>query len=285
MLDSITTEIELDQPKTETASDDGRSTPFSPQEIQTLLENFRREGCAPIGHIFSKSEVSALIEAVDRVFADPKGEETNTIYNPFIACRLFEKDNLFRDMLIREPIIGLMEKLLGSDCHLISNNVVRNRPGEAISTYHVDERLLFPLPESVARFDARLTIPTFLLNVQIPLTDIESEEFGPTQYVPGSHYSGRNPNDVLDPTWEGKKGQSIYCRAGDVYLQDGQVWHRGAPNTSDRTRYLLQMSFGTRMIAQRFYPFLNYEMPAHVLTGANERLLRVLGKHPKGPYG
>jgi hypothetical protein len=39
------------------------------------------------------------------------------------------------------------------------------------------------------------------------------------------------------------------------------------------------------MIAQRFYPFLNYCMPDHVLEGAGERLLRVLGKHPSGPYG
>jgi hypothetical protein len=36
---------------------------------------------------------------------------------------------------------------------------------------------------------------------------------------------------------------------------------------------------GTRMTAQRLFPFLNYRMPDHVLEGAGERLLRVLGKH------
>jgi hypothetical protein len=33
------------------------------------------------------------------------------------------------------------------------------------------------------------------------------------------------------------------------------------------------------MTAQRLFPFLNYRMPDHVLEGAGERLLRVLGKH------
>ena len=40
-----------------------------------------------------------------------------------------------------------------------------------------------------------------------------------------------------------------------------------------------------RFVAQRFYPFLNYEVPAHVLAGADEKLLKALGKHPKGAYG
>lgn len=255
------------------------------ENIQAALEEFRREGCALVPNVLSQPEIIALKEAIDQVFANPQAKDTDTLYGDYLAVRLFEWNNLFRDLLIREPIIGLMEALLGADCHLISNNIVRNGPGQAISDYHVDERLLFPLPDSVERFDPRMTIPTFIVNVQMPLTDIEAEEYGPTQYVPGSHYSGRYPNSKSDPVWEGKRGKSILCKAGDIYLQDGQVWHRGAPNTSTRTRYLLQQSYGTRMMAQRFYPFLNYKMPEHVFEGANDRLRRVLGVHPKGAYG
>jgi ectoine hydroxylase-related dioxygenase (phytanoyl-CoA dioxygenase family) len=258
--------------------------PFSPEKIKEVLGVYNREGCVLIPDIFSAEEVAAFKTAIDRVYDDPRAQTTNT-FSRFVAMRLFEWNNLFRDTLVREPIIGLMEALLGADCHLISNNVVRNEPGQAIDTYHVDERLSFPLPESVARFDSRMTMPTTILNVQMPMTDLEAIEYGPTQYVPDSHYSGRHPNDKFDPTWEGRKGVTIFCKAGDIYLQNGQVWHRGAPNISSRTRYLLQQSYGTRMIAQRFFPFLNYHMPEHVLEGAGERLLRVLGKHPPGPYG
>ena len=139
----------------------------------------------------------------------------------------------------------------------------------------------------MARHDPRLRMPVFLLTVQIPLTDIPSDEFGPTQFVPKGHYSGRQPEDVKNPLFEGREPVSIHCKAGDIYLHNGQCWHRGAPNTSIRTRYLLQQAYGMRWVAQRFFPFLNYRMPQHVLDHASgdENMLRVLGKHPKGAYG
>ena len=40
-----------------------------------------------------------------------------------------------------------------------------------------------------------------------------------------------------------------------------------------------------RRVAQHFWPYLNYHMPDYVLEGADERLLRVLGKHPEMAYG
>ena len=261
-----------------------QAVPFSPEKTREVLATYNREGCVLIPDVLGAGEVAAFQAAVDRVYDDPRARETDTLYG-YVAVRLFEWDNLFRDALVREPIIGLMEALLGPDCHLIANNVVRNSPGNAIDFFHVDERLLFPLPESVPRFDPRMTIPTHSMNVQMPLTDLEAVEYGPTEYVPDSHYSGRPPDDKYDPTWEGRKAAAILCKAGDIYFQHAQVWHRGAPNTSDRTRYLLQQSYGTRVFSQRFFPFLNYRMPDHVLAGASERLLRVLGKHPKGAYG
>ena len=123
------------------------------------------------------------------------------------------------------------------------------------------------------------------MTVQILLTDVDTMEDGPTQFIAGSHYAGRGPNDPKNPTFEGRGPVSIFGKAGDIYLHNGQCWHRGAPNTGTRTRYLLQNAYCQRWVAQRFYPFMNYRMPDDVLEGADERLLRVLGKHPKGPYG
>ena len=56
--------------------------------------------------------------------------------------------------------------------------------------------------------------------VQMALNDIATLEEGPTQYVPGSHYSGRHPNSQEDPEFEGNEPVSIFCKAGDIYLQD-----------------------------------------------------------------
>jgi ectoine hydroxylase-related dioxygenase (phytanoyl-CoA dioxygenase family) len=181
-------------------------------------------------------------------------------------------------MLTREPIISLVESILGANCHLIAQNAVRNAPGQAIDTFHADDLVIAPLPPEIARHDPRVSLPLFLMTVQIPLTDIPSIEFGPTEYVPGSHYSGREPNDPQSPSFEGRGPVPVFCKAG-------QCWHRGAPNTSTRTRYLFQLSYGMRYVSQRFYPFVNYQLPQHVLDNADERRKRVLGFHSKGAYG
>lgn len=263
--------------------------PYSLAEIQKIKTDFYRDGYRLIPNVLQPQEVEALKEAMDRVFEEPEWKTTDTLYGSFVAVRLFEVDPVFRDLLVREPIIGIAEAILGKSCHLMAQNAVRNAPGQAIDHFHADVDgdldVEFPCPPEVPRHDPRYRLPIFRMTVQIPLTDLESMEYGPTEFVPGSHYSGRKPNDPKNPTFEGRGPVAILCKAGDIYLHNGQCWHRGAPNTSNRVRYLLQIAYCQRWVAQRFYPFLNYRMPDHVLEGADERLLRVLGKHPKGPYG
>ena len=257
--------------------------PYGTEQTEQFKAQFQRDGFLLIPQVLSADEVRDLKAKIDRVFEDER--YVGNRYNDMVAVRLFETDPLFEAMLTREPIIGLVESILGPSCHLIAENVVRNRPGEAIDQFHADDQVILPIASGMERHDPRLSMPVFLLTVQIMLTDVPSEEYGPTQYVPGSHYSGRHPNDVHHPDFEGRKPVSILCKAGDIYLHNGQCWHRGAPNTSDRTRYLFQLAYGQRWVSQRFYPFVNYQMPQHVIDNADERRKRVLGFHDKGAYG
>lgn len=261
------------------------AAPYDAQQISNFKTDFNRDGFLLIPGVLEPEEVAALKDAVDNIFADPHWKDTDNVYGPYIAVRLFETNAIFEEMLTREPIIGLIENILGADCHLIAQNIVRNAPGQAIDRFHADDIVMLPVAEGMERHDPRLTMPLFIVTVQILLTDVPSVEYGPTQYVPGSHYSGRQPNDSAQPSFEGREPVSILGKAGDIYLHNGQCWHRGAPNTSDRTRYLLQLSFGQRWVSQRFYPFINYQMPQHVLELADDRRKRVLGVHPKGAYG
>jgi ectoine hydroxylase-related dioxygenase (phytanoyl-CoA dioxygenase family) len=258
--------------------------PFSKEETARIVEQFERDGYIHLGNLLTTEEVQGLRERIDCVFDDPTSEQTHHNLAGWMLIRIFERDNMFRDMLVREPIISLMEAMLGPDCHLINDGVVRNDPGQALSQWHVDDTVYFPISPGMQRHDPRLKMPIFAINVQIALSDVPSDEYGPTQVVPGSHYSGRYP-EQQNPTFEGQGPVSIYTRAGDVYLQNSQVWHRGAPNTSNRRRYLYQLAYSPRFMSQRFYPYLNYRMPDHVLEGADERLLRVLGKHSIGAWG
>jgi ectoine hydroxylase-related dioxygenase (phytanoyl-CoA dioxygenase family) len=112
------------------------------------------------------------------------------------------------------------------------------------------------------------------------LSDIDTIAHGPTQYIPGSHFSGRHPNDQQNPTFEGRGPVSILCKAGDIYLQDPQCWHRGAPNTSDRTRYLIQSQYAVDWAYRRFGWMNRVPVPTQVLQSASDRLLSVLGQQP-----
>ena len=192
---------------------------------------------------------------------------------------------MFRGLLVREPIISIAETVLGSHCHCIAQGCILNRKDLGINRFHVDDGIEFPITAEMDRHDPRMQMPVLRMSVQIALTDQDDVKYGPSQFVPGSHYSGRQPEDPEHPTFEGKGPVSLLMKTGDLYLLNGQTWHRGAPNQTDQVRYLFHQVYGQRFVAQRFWPYLNYRMPDYVLEGADERLLRVLGKHPEMAYG
>ena len=259
---------------------------FSAARMASIAEEFNREGWVHLPGVLTPDEVAELHAGIERLRRDPTAELMHhAAGDRWSFVRLFERERIFRDMLVREPMIGLGEALVGPNCHLIADGAVYNPPGKAISGWHVDDGLYFPLPEGIPRHDPRVKIPNLIVNFQMMLTDLPAIEYGPTQVMPRSHYAGRPPDPGEDPRFEGQGPVSIFCKAGDLYLQHSQLWHRGAPNNSDRRRCLYQFAYGDRRIAQRFYPFLNYRVPDHVLAGADERMLRLFGKHPSGAYG
>ncbi|MBV7339937.1 phytanoyl-CoA dioxygenase family protein [Chloroflexi bacterium TSY] len=270
--------------------------PFSEEQTQQLVEQFHRDGFVYIPGVLTTEEVTVLRNKTDELFADPilfektnsdladkryiqlgKHEETGQSL-PFILRNTIELDPIFRDMLVREPILSLAEAIVGPDCKFCGQNVLRNLPGLAIERWHTDGPVHFPLPEEITRHDSRIRMPVMWLTVQMALTDIESVEQGPTQYVPGSHYAGRAPNDQEHPEFEERGPVSIFCKAGDIYLQDPQCWHRGAPNRSTRTRYILQSQYAAYWAHWRFSLCNRVPVPEDALHTESDRLLSLLGR-------
>lgn len=270
--------------------------PFGVEKTRAIVEQLHRDGFAHIRGVLTSEEVSALRAKTDELFADPvlfdrtnpeladpryiqlgrhqeSGEEL-----PFILRNTIELDPIFRDMLLREPILGIAEAVVGPDPKFCGQNVLRNLPGVAIERWHVDGQVHFPLPEGVSRHDLRIRMPVTWFTVQMALTDITSIEQGPTQYVPGSHYSGCDPNNQDHPEFEGKGPVSIFCKAGDIYLQDPQCWHRGAPNLSNETRYILQSQYAANWAYWRFSLCNRVPVPEDALHSASDRLLNLLGR-------
>ena len=74
-------------------------------------------------------------------------------------------------------------------------------------------------------------------------------------------------------------------RPGDVLLFRSDLWHAGSRNRSaERSRYLLQIHYGRRMVAQKFSPYLHFRFNPEVLAAATPRQRRLLGEHEATEY-
>ena len=199
--------------------------------MEQILTDFHRDGFALVPGVLTRDEIDALREVTDLCFNDPVLAGTDYVSGQgdgFVLRNTLELDAVFVDMLIREPILSLAEAVVGEDCKFCGQNVIRNARGQAIDRWHVDDRVEFPLPDDVPRHDPRIRMPVQWFTIQMALTDIDSVEDGPTQFVPASQYSGRDPNSQENPEFDGRGPVSALCKAGDVYLQNNQCWHRGS---------------------------------------------------------
>jgi Phytanoyl-CoA dioxygenase (PhyH) len=224
-------------------------------EVAAIAETFFRDGCVVVPGVFTPEEVQMLRERTDSYYADRADipqKYASYAMNAFVLRYCAELDPLFAGCLTAGPIPGLVAAVLGPHAKFNALNVIRNEPGTAISVWHVDDVLEFPLPEDIPRFDARMRMPVFWFTVQVALSDIDSVENGPTQYVPGSHYSGRKPPVQESPEFEGQGPVDVLCKAGDIYFTNHQTWHRGSPNVSNTTRYVMQLQFAQRWADARF---------------------------------
>ena len=249
-------------------------------QLEQILDQFYQDGFSLIPGVLTEGEIRAIREVTDRCFNDPVlvgTDYTSGNGDGFVLRNTIELDPIFVDMLIREPILSLAEAILGVGCKFCGQNVIRNAPGQAISKWHVDDRVEFPLPDNVSRHDPRIRMPIQWITIQMALSDIDSEKDGPTQFVPGSHYSGRIPNSQDRPVFEDKQPVSVLCKAGDIYLQNNQCWHRGAPITSIRTRYMFQSQYAAHWAYRRFNEYNRVPVPPKVLSRASKKLQVVLG--------
>jgi len=258
-------------------------------DLEEQMERFHREGFLVVPDALAPEEVARLRAGVERAFAQSNAEATAYNMEKIWRPKMFEQGMEFEELIDNPKVIDVVEAILGGDCHLIAMSALRTGPGEGISNWHADEIVRFPRPKDVP-LDPRIPMPCFVLNFNYYLCDVD-EELGPTQFVPGSHRSGRQPGpDDRDadgnPVYEGRSVVSAIGAAGTAVMWHDQTWHRGATNHSrDRLRWVQQAPYGRRFIAQRFYPFVNYHLPEAILERANPRRRRLLGVHARGAYG
>ena len=205
-------------------------------------------------------------------------------YSQSSLVRLFEQGMDFVALLENEPIISLMERILGNNLHIIALQGHRMRAGTEAHGWHSDE-IFLQRPADVSD-DVEYPPIINTINCHYYVVDVPME-LGPTQIVPGSHRACRQPRpeDGKPPRWRGQEHISAVLNAGDCVLYSNQIWHHGALNQTDGTRLSVVPAYSRRFVAQRFYPFLNYNLARDILDQCTPRQRQLLGEHPRGAYG
>jgi hypothetical protein len=246
-------------------------------DLDGMVRGLKDDGFALVPGALSADEVAEARAAIDRLshFGFDHAGATD-----HYKC-VFNRDRVFMPYLDRPGFIDVADKMMGDQCHCIGMSAWRSRPGHDGWGPHADQ-LMMTLPESVFSSPG-FELPMWLGTVHFYLSDI-TEELCPTYVIPGSHKAGRGPGKG-EESWNGRPLEPVICKAGDALFFRSEIWHCGSKNrTADQTRYLLQVHYSQRNIAQKFSPW-PFTYNPELLALATPRQLRVLGKHPESNYG
>ena len=257
-----------------------RQKTFALGDIAGMTQAMHEDGFALIPNVLSPDEVADLRAGIDRL--KPFGFDHLGVTDHF-KC-VFNREQLFLNYIDRPGVVDLAEATMGEQCHIIGETAWRSHPGHNGWAPHTD-RVFVEMPEDMA-LDPRFRLPIYLCTAHYYLDDL-TLDLAPTWVIPGSHRSGRALafGSQGSPTWQGRELEPVLCKAGDVLFFRSEIWHTGSKNaTADQTRYLLQVHYSHRIVAQQFSPFLTFQFSPETMANANPRQRRLLGEHKQGAY-
>ena len=215
---------------------------------------------------------------------------------------LLNKGRGFRDLLFHPTMRRLVEHVIGPRYLLSSYNGHLALPG-GTTRFHTDQWWMPPptnaatrqtllRPGSIDRDAHRghyqlgeegmnpvAIAPACVCNVMWTIDDFTAEN-GATIVVPGSHLSGREPDQELDADagWT-----PAVAPAGSIIVLDGRVWHSTGENRTDRPRIGLTTNFCAWQFRQQ--ENLAMGVSPEVLADAPPELLDLIGFRPTFGYG
>jgi ectoine hydroxylase-related dioxygenase (phytanoyl-CoA dioxygenase family) len=255
-------------------------------ETQAMLAALDIDGCVFVPGALTAEQCESARRRIDAL--EPlHWDETHAVDDVGATDRRLDRylnvsnrDAYWLQYLDRPGIIELAESALGADCHIIGETAWRSHPGSIGEALHAD---YLPLAWRTGELPDAVRIPVFIMTVHYYLSEVTTE-LAPTRIVPGSHRAGRAPRQD-ERAWQGHEPEIVLASPGDALVFRSDVWHAGSDNrTAASVRYLLQVHYGRREMAQHFSPYLDWRFDPSVLAAASRRQRRLLGDHEPGPY-
>lgn len=269
-------------------------------EIRKWIDSFHSDGFLVIPSVLDEKACLQLKKDLDEAYGKHKKG---------IVKRMFERSRANLELFWQEPIATFAEHLIadnGSDevlpgedlqayskgipscneVHVIHNNsflIRAGREGLGGSTWHQDDTPHITSLDGNPITNVRLNV--LAITCLYYLTDVPAVDYGPTQFIRGSHLFGLHcTNERAEKCKD--KVVSALGPAGTCVIVNNQTWHRGGPNLSSIDRYVTQITYAKRFIGHKYGSFMNYQMPKHIYQDIHdERKLRLLGFLGHGAYG
>lgn len=199
-------------------------------------------GYLPLPAILSPQQVREFNARLDAIFdaeGDMAGSEFKIEPGAGRLCDLVNKDPMFQTCYTHPRVLAAIAHVLDGDMKLSSLNCRFAQPGLGLQALHADWN------GAVAPGEYQVCNSIWLLS------DF-TETNGATRVVPGSHRSGKTPQDVMyDAKADHPDQLMLLGEAGTVVVFNSHTWHGGTLNQTKQPRRAMHSYFTRRHNSQQ----------------------------------
>jgi ectoine hydroxylase-related dioxygenase (phytanoyl-CoA dioxygenase family) len=209
---------------------------------RTMLDE---QGYVVLEHFMRETFLDALRRRVDELFFEEgcrAGSEFKQEQQTRRLANLVDKGEVFRQAVVMPEILALVGHVLGPEFKLSSLNVRSANPrSDWTQPLHADMGL-------VADDTGYAVCNT------VWLLDDFTRENGALRMVPGSHRSGKLPQEVLSDLSAPHPDEVLLTApAGTVVVMNAHMWHGGTANRTDAHRRAMHGFYCRADIPQQQY--------------------------------
>lgn len=194
-------------------------------------------GFLPLPGILSQEQIQGIRGTLSRLTAAEGAEAGKEVHQEAGTDRLSDlvnKGECFRVCFTHPRVLAAISHVLKGDLKLSSLNSRAALPGEGLQALHAD-------------WHGPVSPGDYYVCNSIWLLDDFTTNNGATRVVPGSHRSGRVPNEEMADTKAAHPNEvQLVAEAGTVVIFNSHTWHGGTVNRSDKPRRALHSYFCRR---------------------------------------
>jgi len=181
-------------------------------------------------NVLNQAQVVAILGRLETLWqmeGERAGEENYIEAGARRLANLADKGEIFKSLYAHPEVLAAVRVIMGDAIRLSMLNARDVPPGsESRMPFHTDT-------DGGRKPDAL----GFNSATAIWMLDPFTSENGATALVPGTHWSGLRPKEVMaDPSVPHPDEVILTGEPGDVLVFNGHCWHAGRPNKTGRPR-------------------------------------------------